>query len=97
MTLPKAFIEVILPFLSHQLTEDDFHDMVFLCYSIPTQARDRFVCKATEAIREFFAEQRRKNNTIYNPYRNISLNQCFSDSNSPASDWLITDDWQEWD
>lgn len=97
MALSPKYIEVMLPFLNYQLSEDDFHEMVSLCCCISDRVRDRFVKRATEAIRDFFAEQRRENNILYNPYRNISLDQSYGDSNSCVSDWLNVSDWREWD
>ena len=35
-------------------------------------------------------------NELYNPYRSISLNQCFGDSKASASEWLNLTDWIEW-
>lgn len=71
--------------------------MVELYYTITQQTTYRPAKKATEAIREYFAEQRRENNTLYSPYRNISLNQHIGDSRFPVSDWLNISGWQEWD
>lgn len=95
-SLPRSCIKVIVPFLHPKLTEDDFHKMVELYYEVKQQTKCRLIEKAIEAIRGCFAEQRRENNALYNPYRNISLNQCIGDSRSPVSDWLNTNDWQEW-
>ena len=83
--------------MDDRLTEDEFHEMIAICYSVPNYSKERFICKVTENIREFFAAQRRENNTIYNPHRNISLDQSFGDNGTPVSDWLNISDWREWD
>lgn len=87
----------MVPFLHSMLTEDDFHKMVELYYEMKQQGKYRLNERTTEAIRESFAEQRRENNTLYNPYRNISLNQHIGDSRSPVSEWLNISGWREWD
>ena len=97
MALPEMYIEAILPFLDHPITEDDLHDMISLCYATSSRSKFRFINKATKSIQQFFSERRQERNTLYNPYRNISLNQCIGDSNSPVSDWLNVSDWREWD
>ena len=87
----------MLPFLYPTLTQDDFHKMIELYYDMKQQGKYQLNERATDAIRKYFVAQRRENNTLYNPYRNISLDQCVGDSQSPVSDWLNTGDWREWD
>ena len=97
MELPEIYINVMIPFLNHQLTEDNFHEIIAICYAVPTHKRDRFNDRATKAIRNFLTEQQRENNILYNPHRNISLNQSFDNGRSLVSDWLNVSDWKEWD
>lgn len=97
MTLSPKCLEAMMPFLHHRLSPDDFQQMVLFCYGERKKNPSRFVDRAVAAIRVYFAEQRRINNTLYNPYRNISFNQHLGDSKYPVSDWLNTSDWQEWD
>lgn len=87
----------MLPFLDPTLTQDNFHKMIELYYEIEQQGKYRLNERTADAIRKYFVEQRRENNTLYNPYRNISLDQRVGDSRSPVSDWLNTSDWREWD
>ena len=97
MALPKKYLEAILPFLHGYLSQDDFHQMILLCYESPAQSSKRFVDKTILFIREHFAHQRRINHILYNPYLNISFNQCIGTSKSPVSEWLNASDWREWD
>lgn len=97
MALPPKYIDVLLPFLHPRLTEDDFQQMVLLCCETQARTKRAFTCAATEAIKNHRAQQRRENNALYNPYRNISLDQCIGGSKSPVGSWLNLSDWQEWD
>ena len=53
--------------------------------------------RARERIREHFREENNKRRTLYNPARNISLNQCIGESKTPVSEWLNVTGWREWD
>lgn len=96
MALPKRHISVILPYLNDQLTEDDFHQMVMLCYAVEGCHRSAFPNKADAAIQAYFRQLRQEKCTLYSR-RNLSLNQCVGESRTPVSEWLNTGGWREWD
>lgn len=94
--LPINIVSTILPFLCANTSEDDFHEMIVLCYTKNVHKNRHNQEKASSAISSFFKEKQREENTIYNPHRNISFNQCFGDSNVPLSEWLnVTPNWDE--
>ena len=84
-------------FLKPSTTEDEFNDMVACCFEAWSAKSKNSAAKAAASIDALFRKQRRDENTLYNPYRNISLNQCIGDSTQPVSDWLNASAWREWD
>ncbi len=96
--MPQKIRKVIIPFLTEKTTEDQFHDMILCCYEIAAGGRhNSFANEAKQQIMEMQKEERKRDNAINNPYRNFSLNQCFGDSKTPVSEWLIPPGQSEWD
>ena len=97
LALPKEFAYIVGPFLDAGIDEDRFQDFVVAYYSVCKANQNRNRCTETRnRIQEMIKEQNRLNSKLYNPYRNISLNQCFGENKVPASEWLNLTDWSEW-
>ena len=84
-------------FLNPTTTEDEFNDMVACCCEAWSTKSKNSAANAAAKIDALFRKQRRDENTLYNRYRNISLNQCIGDSTRPVSDWLNVPDHRESD
>lgn len=97
MSLPKEYIPVINQFLTEATTEDDLHEMIACCCEAWNGNKRNPTARAKAAIACVFEKERRDANTLYNQYRNISLNQCFGESKTQISEWLNLSDWREWD
>lgn len=96
-SIPKAYAEVIIQFIKKSTTEDELHEMILCCYDAWAHSKRDAASRAITAIKDYFSERNREENILYNPYRNISLNQCIGDSTTPVSEWLNVSDWKEWD
>ena len=96
-SLSSKTLNVIVPLLTEKTTEDQLHDMILCCYEILADGKPGFVKRAVALISKRQQEEKKKNNAIYNPYRNISFNQCLGESNMPVSDWLMLPEQSEWD
>lgn len=77
--------------------EDAFHNMIMCCYEAVNENGHFSKQKAFINMRALIQKQKHDQNTLYNPYRNISLDQCFGDSKTPVSEWLNVTDWKEWE
>ena len=95
--LPRAVREAITPFLRSGISLDDFHEMVLICLEVMQKPNKKALSFAQEQIRYYFREERQKHRILYNPSRNISLNQCIGESKTPVSEWLNVTGWREWD
>ena len=85
----------MLPFLSDLTSQDDFHEMITCCLEAWANQRKNPATYAHEVISEYIKAQKRDLNTLYGK-RNISLDQCFGDSKTPAGEFLNLSDWREW-
>ena len=95
--LPRTIKEFVLPLLSTVSEQDELHDLIQCCYET-IGGNGRFSKrKASQIIHMMKEKQRRERYTLYNPYRNISLNQCIGESKTPVSEWLNITDWKEWE
>lgn len=95
--MPKEFAYIVEPYIELDLDEDHFQDFVVAYYSVcETSSKKNRCTEVRKAIQETVRQQHRVDNELYNPYRNISLNQCFGDSKASASEWLNLTDWIEW-
>lgn len=97
LALPKEFAFIAEPFLDAGIDEDHFQDLVLAYYSARkvSPKKNRYT-EIRSHVQMMLKEHNRADNILYNPHRNISLNQCFGDSNAPAADWLNLTDWEEW-
>ena len=75
---------------------DAFHDIAVICLEEINVSNKRTRLNAQERIRNHFREENNKQRILYNPSRNISLNQCIGESKTPVSEWLNVG-WREWD
>lgn len=71
--------------------------MILCCYEVLAERKTDYANRAVALIIERQQEEQKKNYSIYNPYRNISFDQCFGESKAPVSDWLMLPGQSEWD
>lgn len=88
MVLPKQHVMVLNSFLRETTSEDDFHEMVMICYSVWREACSHRDVLAKQRIKSFFSQRKAENCTLYNNRRNLSLDQCIGDSNRPVYDYF---------
>lgn len=79
------------------MTPDDFHEMALICLEEMKEPNKKAISSAQKRIRDHFREERHKQRILYNPSRNISLNECIGESKTPVSEWLNVAGWREWD
>ena len=83
-------------YISDYTNEDTFHDLIVCCYEAVSESGRFSKTKARRNIESLSRKQKNEINKLYNPYRNVSLDQCFGESRTAASEWLSVSDWQEW-
>ncbi len=98
MALPQNCVRKMLHFLARYHSADDVHEMILICLDQMTKAKGRAADQAMEKeLMAFFKQRNRETNMLYNPRRNISMNQCLGDSDTPVSEWMNLTEWREWD
>ena len=55
MALPKQHIIILNSFLRETTSEDDFHEMVMICYAVWREARSHREVLARQRIEAFFS------------------------------------------
>lgn len=86
MALPKQHVMVLNSFLRETTSEDDFHEMVMICYAVWRDAHSHRDALAKQRIKSFFST---KSKDYFNLYRNaLSLDQCIGDSSRPVYDYF---------
>ena len=87
----------ISPFITESTSVDFFHDMIVCCLSAKGKYKgDRFIERVSNLIFEASKKRNDEIHYLYNPYKNISINQCIGDGKIPVSDWLNLSDWFKW-
>jgi len=86
---------VIHPFLNTYTTQDVLHEMIVCCYEAISQKNIFSKSKATKNIKEMLKRRREEYYKLYNPHRNLSLNQCLGESTTPISEWMNLSKWLE--
>ena len=94
--LPPQCVKALLPFLKASTQEDDLQEYITLYYEEAAMGNKGIITRTQERIKAHIAAQNREITHLYNPYRNISLNQCFGESKTPVLEWLDLSGWQEW-
>ena len=97
MILPLPMREVIIPRITASTDQDLLHEMIVCCYEVASEYKLFSKAKAVLKIDTMIHIRNRENSILYNPYRNISLNQCVGESHVPVSEWINLSDWQEWE
>jgi hypothetical protein len=97
MMLPSAMRKVILPYITEYTDQDFLHDLIVCCYEAMNERKAFSKFRAKQIIDTMIRERNRENNILYNPFRNISINQCFGESKVPVSEWMNLSEWREWD
>ena len=90
-------LNVLLDFLSEKTTEDDLHEMILCCYEAWNIQKRKPAEHARAAIADGIKKRKCEASTLYNKRRNISLDQCFGESKTPAADFLNLTEWREWE
>ena len=73
------------------------HDLILCCYEAIGDNGRFSGRKASQIIDTMKKKKSSDRNKLYNPYRNISLDQCIGESKTPVSEWLNITDWKEWE
>lgn len=95
--MPSAIKSFILPRISGHTDQDVLHDMIMCCYE-SIDAKGRFSKNIASAkLKEMAQKKKLEQSILYNPYRNISLNECVGENQVAVSEWLNLSDWREWD
>ena len=97
MELSEKHLNVLLDFLSELTTEDEFHEMILCCYEAWKVQKRSPANYARAAIADGIKKRKHEAATLYNKRRNISLDQCFGESKTPAANILNLSDWREWE
>lgn len=85
-------------FMTASTSEDFFHEMIVCCYNAKEKyCGNTFFKHVHSLISEVIKKQNNETQYLYNSHKNISINQCISDSKTPVSDWLNLSDWSEWE
>ena len=71
--------------------------MLLCCYEVWSENAAFSEIQAIERIEKMQAEKARELRLLYNPFRNISLNQSLGGNDVPISEWMLLSDWREWD
>ena len=95
--LPPAMQEVILSQITAMTDRDWLHEMIVCCYEVLNERQTFSKARVVKKIEEIKKQRNHENNTLYNPFRNISMNQCIGKSDTPVSEWMNFSDWREWD
>lgn len=75
----------MIPFLTAELSEDDFQELVMICYQTQAVSKRDFDLRAASAIRAYFSSRKAE---CIRSKRNLSLDQCIGESKVPVSEWL---------
>lgn len=94
-SLDKKCYEVISMFPykseSYGMEKEDFFSMlVLLCLEANsvTSSRNAFRKQACELIQTAINKKKQEASKLYNPHRNICLDQCYGESKTPLGAWM---------
>ena len=82
----------MIPFLKAELSEDDFQELVMICYQTQAASNRNFDMRAASAMRAYFSSRKAE---CIRSKRNLSLDQCIGESKVPVSEWLNLSDRME--
>lgn len=95
MTLRQKYCQVIsaFPYKSGRYgmdEEDYFSTLVLLCLEADCgrPSTGGFRAQADRLIRTELKTRRQETQKLYNPFRNLYLDQCYGDSRTPLGAWL---------
>jgi len=97
MGLSENYLNVLLDFLSELTTEDALQEMLLCCCEAWEVQKRNPADHARAAIADGIKKRKFEASTLYNKHRNISLDQCFGESKTPAADFLNLSEWREWE
>jgi len=87
MALHVVHVETLLPYLNENTDEEQFNEMVCVCYEQNRSFMRSRINATRQAIDDILREKRYEKYTLYSS-RNISFNQCIGNSKVPVSEWL---------
>ena len=87
MALHVVHVETLLPYLNENTDEEQFNEMVCVCYEQNGRFLRNRITVTRQAIDDILREKRAEKYTLYSS-RNISFNQCIGNSKVPVSEWL---------
>ena len=96
-SLRPSMRKCLSSYISDYTNEDVFHDLIVCSYEAVSESGRFAKLMAQRNIESLSQKQKKEINKLYNPYRNISLDQCFGESRTVASEWLNVSAWKEWD
>lgn len=73
------------------MDEDDFFStLIWKCMEANKicARHGAFIEKASRMVEEALCEYRREYNRLYSPYRSMSLDKCYGESETPMIEWL---------
>lgn len=95
MTLRQKYCRVISAFPyrpgRYGMDEEDyFSTLVLLCLEADCgrSSSAGFPARASRLIRAELETRRQETQKLYNPFRNLCLDQCYGDSRTPLGAWL---------
>ena len=74
------------------IDSDTLHEMIALCYATKGMGVS-FRRKAKQSIDAFLHKQSLEERNLYNPYRNLYLDHCYGDGNTPLGAWMDFSDY----
>lgn len=77
--------------------EDFFNTLVCLCAEANQRSvsLSAFQHQATRLIYSTLEEQKRETYALYNPFKNLQLDQCYGNSQTPLGSWIDFSKYQE--
>lgn len=78
------------------IDSDMLHEMIALCYETKGTGTS-FRRKVKRSIDAFLHKQSLEGRNLYNPYRNLYLDHCYGDGNTPLSAWMDFFDYVDTD
>ena len=85
----------LLPFLTPNLSDEEFHEMYLCCHEISLKRSD-FAQRVAAQIIARRKRIARENAELYRRPGNIQLDQCIGDTKMLASERINLTDWEEW-
>lgn len=91
--LPRIFDEVLAIYRYKSWMfdggkDDFFYELVTLCIEAQHAGGRDFLTRVCKSIDAALYEHKMMKRILYNPYRNLYMDQCYGDSKTPLIDWM---------